>query len=133
MAMGTIRREVRIGRSADEVWEVVGDPTTIHEWFPGIVESTVDGNQRTITTGTGIPMAEEIVTVDPLLRRFQYRVTASLFRQHLGTIDVIDLGDGTSLVVYSTDADPAVLALVMGGAAGNALLELRRRLEGSDA
>ena len=40
-------------------------------------------------------MPEEIVTNDPIQRRFQYRITAPMFRDHLGTIDVIDLGDGT--------------------------------------
>jgi uncharacterized protein YndB with AHSA1/START domain len=131
MSRATLRREVRIDRPPDEVWAVVGDPSTIHTWFPGIVASTVDGSTRVITTETGIPMPEEILTVDPIQRRFQYRVTAPLFNQHLGTIDVIDPGDGTSLVVYSTDADPATLALVIGGAAGNALSELKRQMEGA--
>ena len=44
-----------------------------------------------------------------------------MFREHLGTIDVHDLGDGSSLVVYSTDAEPGALALVIGGAARAAL------------
>jgi hypothetical protein len=69
-------------------------------------------------------MPEHLLTVDPTLRRFQYRITAPMFREHLGTVDVHDLGDGTSLVVYSTDADPAALALVIGGAARAALAHL---------
>jgi hypothetical protein len=32
-------------------------------------------------------------------------------------------------VAYSTDCDPEAMALVIGGATGNALHELRRRLE----
>jgi hypothetical protein len=47
------------------------------------------------------------------------------------TLDVIDLEDGTSLVVYSADADPSTMALVIAGAAGNALEHLRDLLEGS--
>ena len=132
MSRATLRREVRIDRSPDDVWALVGDPTTIDQWFPGIAGCTVDGMQRVITTESGLPMPEEIVTIDPIQRRFQYRVTSPLFTYHLGTIDVIDLGDGASLVVYSTDADPATLALVIGGAAGNGLLELKRRLEGAN-
>jgi carbon monoxide dehydrogenase subunit G len=127
--MGTVRRELRIDRSPDEVWAVVGDPTTIHEWFPGIDASTVEGDVRTITLGSGLPLPERIVTVDPLLRRFQYRIEGGIFRNHQGTIDVLDLGDGTSLVVYSTDAEPDVMALVIGGATGAALHELKRQLE----
>ena len=95
-----------------------------------IESSTVEGTTRVITTGSGLPMPEEIVTNDPLQRRFQYRIAAPPFKEHLATVDVHDLGDGTSLVVYGTDADPATMALVLGGAAGNALQHLRHLLEG---
>jgi uncharacterized protein YndB with AHSA1/START domain len=127
--MGSVRRQVRIHRPADEVWAVVGDPTTIHRWFPGIVDCTVDGRTRVITTATGLPMPEEIVTLDPLQRRFQYRLTAPIVAHHLGTIDVFDLDDGTSLVSYATDCEPDAFALIIGGATGGALAELRRQLE----
>jgi uncharacterized protein YndB with AHSA1/START domain len=126
---GTVRREVRIDRPADEVWAYVGAPARLPEWFPGIIDAVVDGTSRVITTGAGLPMPEEIVTIDPLLRRFQYRITAPMFREHLSTIDVIDLGDGTSLVVYGVDADPSTMALVIGGAAGNALEHLKSLME----
>jgi hypothetical protein len=131
--MASIRREIRIARPADEVWAVVGDRGAVHHWFPGIVACTVaedaDGTFRTVELGTGVQLVERIVTHDPLARRFQYRIVGGLFREHLGTIDVIDLGDGTSLVVYGTDALPAVMGLVIGGASGAALEQLRRLVE----
>jgi hypothetical protein len=130
--MATVRREIRIRRPPEDVWAVLGDPGTIHEWFPGIVASSVEGDVRTVTLGSGLPLPERIVTNDPILRRFQYRVEGGLFRNHLGTIDVLDLGDGSSMVVYSTDAEPDVMALVIGGATGAALHELRRQLEAAD-
>ncbi|HEX2850791.1 MAG TPA: SRPBCC family protein [Acidimicrobiales bacterium] len=127
---GSIRRECRVACSPDAAWRLVGDPARIAEWWPGIVDATVDGTARVITTGSGIPMPEEIVTVDPLQRRFQYRITAPMFKEHLSTLDVIELGDGTCLLVYSVDAQPSTMALVIGGAAGNALENARRILEG---
>jgi len=72
-------------------------------------------------TRSGLPMPEKLLTIDHNLRRFQYRITAPLFVEHLSTIDVHDLDDGTCLTVYSVDAEPAVLALVIGGAARAAL------------
>jgi hypothetical protein len=120
---------VRIARTPDDVWAIVGDAARVHEWFPGIVDCTVDGRTRVIHTGSGIPMPEELVTIDPLLRRFQYRITVGLFREHLSTIDVLDLDDGTSLVVYGVDAEPSMMALIIGGAAGNALENLRNLME----
>jgi len=111
------------------VWARIEDPGCIQDWFPGITASTIDGTSRIVTLGSGFAMPEEIVTSDPILRRFQYRIDFPVFRHHLGTIDVIDLGDETSLVTYGTDADPRTLALVIGAATGDALIELRAQME----
>ena len=51
--MGTVRRQARIARSADDVWAVISDPLTIAQWFPGIVDATVDGTTRVVTTASG--------------------------------------------------------------------------------
>lgn len=128
---GSVRRQVRIARSAAEVWALVGDPARIQEWFPGIVSSTVEGASRVIVTGSGLPMPEQIVTNDQVQRRFQYRLTLPILKEHLSTLDVLDLEDGTCLVVYSADADPATMALVIAGAAGAALQHLRTMMEGA--
>jgi hypothetical protein len=127
--LGSIRHEIRIRRSADEVWQLVGDAARLHEWFPGITSSPVDGTRRLITTDAGLPMPEEILVVDPVQRRFQYRLTAPMIRHHRGTIDILDLEDATCVVVYSTEADPRAMALVIGGATAGALDELRRQME----
>ena len=126
----SVRRHVRIARPPADIWSLVGDPGRIHEWWPGIVSCTVDGDSRVVVTGSGLPMPEDILTNDPLQRRVPYRITGPMFREHLSTLDVIDLDDGTALVVYSADADPATLALVIAGAAGNALEHLKSLMEG---
>src|SRR3954463_2582941 len=130
-ARASVRRQGRIACPAADVWAIAGDPARIAEWFPGIESCDVDGATRVVVTTSGLPIPEEIVTVDRLQRRFQYRITAPFVREHLSTLDVLDLGDGTSLVVYSADADPSTMALVIAGAAGNALEHLRTMLEGA--
>ena len=125
----SVRREVRIARPADVVWSLVGDPARVAEWFPGIEKVTVDGDSRTVTTAAGLPLQEQIVTNDPLQRRFQYRLSTPAIRDHLSTLDVFDLGDGTCLVSYAADAEPATMALVIAGAAGAALQHLRSLVE----
>jgi hypothetical protein len=72
-------------------------------------------------------MPEEILTIDPLIRRFQYRITSPIYRYHLGTIDVHEIAERDALCVYSTTAEPAVLALVIGGGTYGALEEIARR------
>lgn len=129
MTLGSIRYQIRIHRPASTVWRLAGDPTRLHEWFPGITSCQVDGNIRVIVLGSGLPMPEEILINDPIQRRFQYRITAPMFKHHRGTIDVIDLGDETCLVVYSTEADPRAMALTIAGATAGALDELQRQME----
>lgn len=129
MALGSVRHHVRIHRSADEVWELVGDATRLHEWFPGITSCSVEGDSRTITLGSGMSMPETILVHDDVQRRFQYQITAPIFSFHRGSIDVLDLGDGTCVVVYTTDADPRTMALTIGGGTAAALDELARQME----
>jgi carbon monoxide dehydrogenase subunit G len=125
----SVRRERLIDVPAARAWEVVGRPELLHHWFPGIVDCRVEGDTRTITLGTGIALPETLLTNDPLQRRFQYRIAGGLFAEHLGTIDVIALDEDHCVVVYSSDADPATMAVVLGGATGGALEELARQLE----
>jgi uncharacterized protein YndB with AHSA1/START domain len=119
-----MRHAIRLACPPDTVWDVVGEPTRLPEWWEGIESCTVEGDQRLIQTRSGLPMPERILTIDPTIRRFQYRITSPLFVEHLSTIDVHDLHDGTCLTVYSVDAEPAVLALVISGAARAALNHL---------
>jgi hypothetical protein len=119
--MASLRYERRIAASVDAVWDVVRHPESIPNWFPGIVSCTVEGNIRTITTAAGLQMPEEILTIDPMIRRFAYRIIAPLYRFHLGVIDVIELGPLDSLCVYSTTAEPDPLALIIAGGTLGAL------------
>ena len=132
MTLGSIRHQIRIHRPAADVWELAGDPARLHEWFPGITSCEVNGTNRVITLDSGLPMPEEILVNDSVQRRFQYRITIPMFNFHRGGIDVIDLGDDTCLVVYSTDADPRAMALTIGGATADALDELCRIMESAE-
>ena len=126
---GSVRREVVIGVDADTAWGVVGRPELLHRWFPGIVACEVAGDVRTVTLATGLTLDETILTCDPLQRRFQYRIAGGFFTEHLASVDVIPLDDATCMVIYASDAAPATMAVVLGGATGGALVELRRLLE----
>lgn len=127
--IASIRHHLRIARPASVVWELAGDPARLHEWFPGLSGSEVEGTRRTVTTATGLPMPEEILVNDPILRRFQYRLDVPMVAFHRGTIDCIELGPDECLMVYATEADPRTMALVIGGGTRGALDELKRQME----
>ena len=127
--MGTVRRHVFIARSADTVWALVGDPGRLHEWFPSTATER-DGAKRWVSLASGLRFEEDIVTLDHDLRRFQYRIVNNpIVQSHLGTVDVIADGPGRCVVVYSTDADPEVMALMIAGAAGEGLETLKTMME----
>lgn len=129
---GTARREVVVAVGADAAWRVVGRPEVLHHWFPGIVDCRVEGDRRTVTLGTGLTLDETILTNDALQRRFQYRIAGGFVSEHLASLDVIPLADDTCLVTYASDAAPATMAVVLGGAMQGALAELRRQLEAGE-
>lgn len=123
--MASIRRHVFIDCDPQTVWNFVGAPERLHEWFP-ITSTRVEGNKRWITLESGITFEEDIVTLDHDLRRFQYSIVNNpLITSHLGTMDVVDDGRGGCLVMYSTDMEPEALALPIGGAAGAGLQKLK--------
>ena len=125
----SIRHYAVIHQSAEFVWRIVGRPEILHLWFPGIVACEVDGESRVITLGSGMKMPETILTNDAIQRRFQYRITTPIFKEHLATVDVIPLDVEQCIVTYSTDADPAAMALIIGGGTLGALAELKLQCE----
>ncbi len=129
MRRGTVRRELQMAVPAATAWSVVGRPELLHLWFPGIADCAVDGDQRSVTTDAGLTLQETILTNDPLQRRFQYSLTGGFFAEHLATVDVVELAPNRCLVTYATDCRPAVMAIVLGGAAEGALRALRDQLE----
>lgn len=128
--MATIRSFARVQRSADDVWRVVGDPSRIVQWFPGVTGVEMGEGTRTLQLASGLPVWEEIVTLDDRLRRFQYRITGPLpVKYHLGTMDVIDDGLPGCLVLYSTEIDPEPMAFVLDGVISEGLANLARMLD----
>ncbi len=128
--IGSVRNDVRIRRPADDVWRVIADVGSVADWFPSFRSSRVEGRQRIVVTQTGISLVEDIWRVDHEQRRFQYAIVPNgAIREHRATVDVIDLGDETCVVVYSTDMAPAVLVLALSGGIAEALDNLRGRLE----
>ncbi len=127
--MASLRTHARIARPADEVWKVVSDAAGISAWFPGIEQATVANGTRTCTLAGGMTLVEDVVTVDDELRRFQYRITDGMpVENHLGTVDVLDDGDG-ALVVYSTEVTPDSLADLMRPAIEGGVQGLKATLE----
>jgi Polyketide cyclase / dehydrase and lipid transport len=127
--MATVRHHVVVDVGADEAWALLGDPARLAEWFPGVTTCTMEGSLRSVTLATGLVMPEELITVDAVQRRLQYTLRAALVTSHLSTLDVLALEEGRCCCVYGCDAVPAVMALVIAGAAAAGLERARAILE----
>lgn len=129
--MATLRSTARIARPAADVWAVVSDAGTISTWFPDIEKSSADATSRSCTLAGGTVLDEDIVTNDAALRRFQYRIHPGALpvEQHLGTVDVIEVGPADTLVVYSTEITPDSLSRVMGPSIEAGVQGLKATLE----
>ena len=127
--LGAVRYQITLPQSAETVWDHMGDPGEQAKWVPDFAETVVEGSTRTITTVSGLTFNEELLVVDPVLRRIQYRVDLPVLTFHRGTLDVIALDDSSCVAVYATDTDPRIMALVIGAVTFRALVELGRQME----
>ena len=62
-----MRHHVEIDAPADAAWAIVTRADVLPTWFPGLSACAMTApTVRTVTTGTGITLAEEIVANAPL-------------------------------------------------------------------
>lgn len=128
--MSTLRSSILLDHPAPDVWAVIRDTSNVSRWFPGITESAGDEKQRRVVLRDGSALVEDIVTLDDELRRMQYAAVGGDLpvEHHLGTVDVFDVGDGRSLLVYSTEIAPDAFAGAFHSAIDEAVMNLPNHL-----
>ena len=126
--LGSVRHSIVLDHSAQRVWDLIGNPAALASWIPDFTASSVEGDTRTITTNSGLTFTEALLVVDPIQHRIQYSVNLPMLTFHRGTLDVIETGEGSCVVSYATDADPRIMALVIGAPTARGLEEISRQL-----
>jgi len=121
--MPSIRSHAVLDHGAASVWTVIREVGAVADWFPAMAHSEPTDSGRRVTLTDGTTLIEDTVTLNDDLRRLQYRVVGGDLRvdAHLGTIDVLDAGDGRSVLVYGTDVEPAEVAAAFDAAIGEAV------------
>ena len=116
--MATFRYHLQLNHSADAVWDLIADAGNVSSWFPLVKTSVANGGQRHLTLQDDTPVVEDIITTDAAQRRFQYAISGGGIpvESHLSTVDVIEVTDGSTLVVYSVELEPEPLLAVLGPA-----------------
>ena len=126
--MGEARAEVTIDRSADDVWEKIGNFGDLM-WMPGIESCELDGDDR-ILGMFGMRIVERQLARDDEERTLTYGIVDGDMKPevHRATITVMPAGSG-SFVTWDVETDDNMVE-VMQGAYTGALGALKEQLEG---
>ena len=115
--MTSLQRDIAIAAQPDHVWDALRDVGRPHDRaFPGVlVDSTFDGEVRTVTFADGFVARERIVDVDDEAMRVAYTVIDGPFSHHHASMQVHPTADGGSRVVWTTDLLPDELGPIVEG------------------
>lgn len=128
--MAVVTKEIRIARSPEDVWGVVGDLGAISSWVPLINSAKVEGNTRTCVTDDGGTITEKILGRDDAARRYEYEIVVSPFplTSYRASMEVHDDDDGCARVVWTAALEPAEMGEVMAPLFEQSLETLRQHL-----
>jgi uncharacterized protein YndB with AHSA1/START domain len=110
--MASIRTEIQIDVSPDDVWAALRDWGALHERLaPGFVTDVrLDGDDRIVTFFNGSVVRERLVDRDDEARRLAWTMVEGPYRHHNGYAQVFPTGDGGTRFVWVTDILPNDLA-----------------------
>lgn len=128
MASGKV--EVRIARSADDVWALISDFGGLDTWMPGIDSCEVEGDVRKLQT-MGMEIHEKLVEQDDATRTQSYSIVESPMpvEHHLATLSVVPDGEG-SLFTWAYEVTPDDMAGAFGPIYESSAQTLKGQLEG---
>ena len=95
--------------SADQVWQIVGDPGRI-DWVAGVAACGFDGEIRRFQMQGAGQLAERIVQRDDETRCLRYSVVESTppLASHLATLTVAEDGAGCE-IIWQTEVQPTAV------------------------
>lgn len=134
--MASVRKEIIIESSADEVWEVIRDfgagPSRMAPGF--VVDTRVEEDSRVVTFADGTVVRERFVSIDDAARRIVYSVVGDTIRptHDNASMQVFDQRDGHSRLVWIHDVLPDDLAASLDTAMERGMTVIKRTLA-SDA
>jgi len=108
--MGAALHSETINADAEAVWSYLGDFNGLARWHPDVKSSMLEdgGRTRRLTLHNGAEIIEQLIEIDPLVRRCRYSITASPLpvARHEAAIAVQPNGAG-SIVDWRCDFESA--------------------------
>src|SRR6266446_533594 len=105
--MASIRKEIPLESSADNVWAAVRDVGALHQRLvPGFVTDTrLEEGARIVTFGNGMVVRELIVDLDDQARRLVWSARGRL-THHNASAQVFAEGERRAKLVWTADVLP---------------------------
>ena len=110
--MASIRKEISVRASVEQVWDAMRDIGALHtRLVPGFVVNTEsDPGARVVTFANGRVVRERIISIDDEDRRFAWSATGVRLAHHKGAAQVIENLDGSARIVWTADLLPDTAA-----------------------
>src|SRR5215813_2381565 len=110
--MASIRKEILLESSAENVWAAVRDVGALHHRLvPGfVVDTRLEPGARIVTFGNGMVVRELIVDLDDQARRLAWSARGGRLSHHNAGVQVFADGEGCCRIVCIADLLPHELA-----------------------
>jgi carbon monoxide dehydrogenase subunit G len=106
--MPTFRHTIDISATPEQVWEVLGDLTSVDRWVPGVTAVTRTATGRVCTFADGRTLDEQILDYSPQDRSYRYVIDGAApvpVRENVGRFTV-EATDGHARVVWESSLEP---------------------------
>jgi hypothetical protein len=115
--MASIRKEISVGASVDQVWSAIRDVGAIHTRLaPGfVVDTRLEPGARMVTFGNGMVVRELIVDLDDDARRLVWSARSERLNHHNASLQVFDGDAGGARIVWLADLLPNEAAGIVEG------------------
>jgi hypothetical protein len=129
--MATIRSELNTRASAADVWSAIRDIGALHtRLVPGFVTDTkLEPGARIVTFVNGTVLREPIVTLDDEARRLVWTHEGGRARHYNAALQVSELADGLTSVVWTADFLPDDIGAYMSQAIEAGMAAMQRSLD----
>jgi len=130
--MGTIRAELKTAAKASDVWSAIRDIGALHtRLVPGfVVDTKLEPGARVVTFVNGVTLREPIVSLDDEARHLVWTHEGGRARHYNGALQVSELPDGSTSVVWTADFLPDDIHGYFSQAIHAGMAAMRRALDG---
>jgi len=130
--MASIRKEILLESSAENVWAAVRDVGALHHRLvPGfVVDTRLEEGARVVTFGNGMVVRELIVDVDDDARRLAWSARGGRLTHHNASVQVLADGPRRCRLVWIADLLPNELAGEIRAMIDQAAAVMKKTLDG---